>query len=663
MLGAFSSRFIQRRFKSESEKQALANVDAAVSAINHAIRSEAESFSGSQYLIDILNGRTDARIRDVATDGASTRFTLFDRQANLLLDEGLSDFSRSENEFLLEEKNIGKITLTFDYPNLYGGVVVPVSLPGGPSGYLYYRRVLDDGFVKGIAEVLGGNINVYYRGYLRASSERDLFVGGFLNPLLSATVFADVALSNSRKVVREESVGDYFYQVASSPITTLLGPESGVLSVPMLYQPILVQREIKKTSALILGLLALLFAATITLGVFLAGKIFTPIAALSGGTRRIIEGDLEFRLEAEAPDEIGELVASFNTMTSALSKARHDLLERQRYLTAVLDNVATGVMTVDSEGRIITLNPSGEKILHVSRTDIIGRPAGEVDEGVLRPLLDLLQAAEQRTVEREINIVIGDERRTLKAVVTSLHEDGRRLGTVAVFDDLTELIRSNKLSAWIEMARQIAHEVKNPLTPIRLSAQLMRRAYEEGSDEFGEIFRSGVQTVIQQTDILRRIASEFSSFGKATNLRPELVALAEFIDDFIPSYRGAENVELHVTAGEDVTVLADREALRKILVNLVENALEAMPDGGEITFGLRRRENTAEITVTDTGTGLPPEVRDRLFEPYFSTKTNGTGLGLAICQSLAREMDGEIHLRNREHGNGVEAIVVFPAIG
>jgi two-component system nitrogen regulation sensor histidine kinase NtrY len=265
--------------------------------------------------------------------------------------------------------------------------------------------------------------------------------------------------------------------------------------------------------------------------------------------------------------------------------------------------------------------------------------------------------------EREIDLFAGDKKRTIKAVVASLEGDGERLGTVVVFDDLTSLIRSKKLSAWIEMARQIAHEVKNPLTPIKLSAQLMRRAYEEKSDKFDEIFTSGVETVIQQTEILRRISSEFSSFGRVTRLRPATFRLGPFLSEFTASYRGAEGVEVVMEEGAEIDVVADREALRKVLVNVMENALEAMTDGGSIAVRYGREGEEAVVEIEDTGCGLSPEVQERLFEPYFSTKTNGTGLGLAICQSLVREMGGEILLRNRDDGRGVKVIVTLPLGG
>ncbi len=627
ILGAFSSQVIQRRYRAETENEALARVRAAVSIINHSIRSEGVSFSVNEFTGGPIAG---------------------DRSETL---------TQEELARVMEISNLGQVVVSYEAPNLFAGVYVPAGGPEAPVGHIYYRRLLDDEFMRSVAAALGADVNIYYGPFIRASSERELFVGGLVDAVVPPSVHLDVALGRGAWAVRKQTIGDYSYYVASAPLPAVGGLGNAVLSTPMLHRPVLVQGEM---TTLVLGLLALLFAATTTLGMFLAGKIFDPIAALQGGTRRIIDGELEFKLESKAPDEIGELVASFNTMTAALRDARRGLLERQRYLAAVLDNVATGVMAIDSDGRITTINPPGERILRLAGAAVAGKKPDEVLGEGLESLRSFVAAGGGESGEAELSLFSGESSRTVKAVLASLVEGGERLGTVVVFDDLTELIKTKKLSAWIEMARQIAHEVKNPLTPIKLSAQLMRRAFDAKSEEFPEIFRSGVDTVIQQTEILRRIASEFSSFGKATRLVAEAVPLGEFLEEIASYYRGVEGVAIELDVDRTVRALADREALRKILVNLLENAIEAMEGKGAIAIAATREGGAARVTVADSGPGLPPEIRARLFEPYFSTKTNGTGLGLAISQSLARAMDGEVRLRNRDGATGVEAVVVLP---
>lgn len=630
VLGAFSSQVIQRRFRADSESEAVSRASAAVSLLNHSIRSEAAAFTVNEFTGGPVAGDASETLRP------------------------------EELALVAASSNVGQVTIAGERSGLFGVVASPAGGRAAPAGHLFYRRRLDDAFMKSVAEALGSDINIYYGPTLGASSERELFVGGFLDRLIDPTVFVDVVLRRSPVALRRETLGDYSYYVASAPLPALGPAGSAVLSVPMLYEPIAARAEMRRTFTLVLGLLALLLAATVTLGVFLAGSIFNPIAALQGGTRRIIEGDLEFKLESKAPDEIGELVSSFNTMTAALRDTRRDLLERQRYLAAVLDNVATGVMAIDREGRVTTLNPSGERILRLSAAAILGKRGEEVFGGGLEALGALVAGPGEEVREAEVGLFSGEEARTVKAVVASLVEGGERLGTVVVFDDLTELIKSKKLGAWVEMARQIAHEVKNPLTPIKLSAQLMRKAYEARSPDFDGIFRSGIDTMVQQTEILRRIATEFSSFGRATRLVPETVPLREFLDGVVASYRGSERVAVTLEAPDGIRVTADREALRRIVVNLVENAVEATPGSGTVAVSSSRDGDRARIVVRDSGTGLSAEMQARLFEPYFSTKTNGIGLGLAISQSLARAMNGEVTLRNRADGPGVEATVLVP---
>jgi two-component system nitrogen regulation sensor histidine kinase NtrY len=253
------------------------------------------------------------------------------------------------------------------------------------------------------------------------------------------------------------------------------------------------------------------------------------------------------------------------------------------------------------------------------------------------------------------------ETRTIKYMQTRLANEGRYLGTVYVFEDLTELINSKKLSAWVEMARQIAHEIKNPLTPIKLSTQFMLRAREQKAEDFDQIFEESAGTIMQQVEVLRRIASEFSSFGRMQTIEVGPHGLVPQLENIVAPYRrNASGVEITFNCDDrDVRAMMNEEALRKICVNLIENALEAMPDGGQLditcdTAALNGKE-LVRVSFRDSGPGLDEEVKKKLFEPYFSTKTTGTGLGLAICRRLSREMGGDVILVNLAEGRGAEA--------
>jgi nitrogen fixation/metabolism regulation signal transduction histidine kinase len=239
-------------------------------------------------------------------------------------------------------------------------------------------------------------------------------------------------------------------------------------------------------------------------------------------------------------------------------------------------------------------------------------------------------------------------------------------------EDLKEsnkkLIEAEKRAAWREMARQVAHEIKNPLTPIRLSAQLIERAHHDQHPEFENILRDGVRNIVEQTESLRRIASDFSDFASLPKRNLEPQRIRELVDDVVRLYRNREacGVELGVEAlaGADVEVLVDADELKRVFINLFNNALEAMPEGGRLTVSLLALEDEdgasmVDIRVKDTGTGIAPELSDRLFEPYFTTRSSGTGLGLAIAKKTIEGYGGRISLTSTP-GEGTSVNIALP---
>jgi len=329
------------------------------------------------------------------------------------------------------------------------------------------------------------------------------------------------------------------------------------------------------------------------------------------------------------------------------------------------------VISTDGANRISAANRAAERILGLKNEELLGKTVDELaGANVLPDFFARLSLASRSTDDgssplpagsSEVDIIKDGEKRTIKFMGTGMSTDGRYLGTVFVFDDLTELINSKKLSAWVEMARQIAHEIKNPLTPIKLSTQFMVRAHQERSADFDRIFEEGSETIMQQVDVLRNIASEFSSFGRLQQLHLAPHRIVPILEDIVSPYRknsAGVTVVLDAEASERRAV-TDPEAVRKICTNLIENAMEAMTGGGELRVSCGEAtidgRRMVGISFRDTGPGLSDEVKGHLFEPYFSTKTTGTGLGLAICRSLSREMGGEVTLENQPHGRGVQA--------
>jgi two-component system nitrogen regulation sensor histidine kinase NtrY len=414
----------------------------------------------------------------------------------------------------------------------------------------------------------------------------------------------------------------------------------------------------------------LLFTATIALGLFLARGIFEPLRGLVVGTRRISQGDFTVRLPSERGDEIGTVERAFNEMTERVADSQRALEERRRYLEIILQSVGTGVISTDETDAIRTVNAAAARILGVDGDAWVGQSVAalgaETGAGEIGALLAGARAQGEAFAAGEMALLREGRAATVKYMLTRLEHEGSYLGAVFVFEDLTELIQSKKLAAWVEMARQIAHEIKNPLTPIRISTQFMQRAYEQKPEQFDRIFREGTATIIQQVDVLKRIAGEFSSYGRMQQLAVAPHGLDAILAGIVAPYtQSAANVRIRIgNENRAGNVYVDPEAVRKICANLIENALDAMSaSGGELRIDcdetLRGQERLVRVRFRDSGPGLSNEAAARLFEPYFSTKTTGTGLGLAISRTLAREMGGDLVVANAGGGAGVEAVLLL----
>lgn len=424
---------------------------------------------------------------------------------------------------------------------------------------------------------------------------------------------------------------------------------------------------------LLLVFLVILLLAT-WWGFRLARGVTGPIKALAEGTAEVARGNLDVVVEKTSNDEIGLLVDSFNDMTHDLSEARSqiersqsDLDERRRYMEIVLRNVGAGVISVDAEGCISTINPSAQRILSLpAGAELAGRKLEEVLPGeahvdIVRELSSELRAGMRESIRRQVQVPRGEEMLTLLVTMTLLQdEDGRPLGMVMVLDDYSQLVRAQRMAAWREVARRIAHEIKNPLTPIQLSSQRIRRRFRDrlaDDPDAARVFDECVDTISSQVDSLKVLVNEFSNFARlpAANLRPD--DLNEVVREAVASYQGAESVRFETHLDESLPpVEIDREQLRRLLTNLIDNAVAAIAENGAAgTIELRTAHDaplqTVRLEVADDGPGIKPAARRRLFEPYYSTKDGGTGLGLAIVSRIVADHRGYIRVHeNRPHG-------------
>jgi len=408
----------------------------------------------------------------------------------------------------------------------------------------------------------------------------------------------------------------------------------------------------------------ILFGAT-WFGFYVARSITVPIQQLAEATEAIAQGDLSVRIDAKATDEVGTLIDSFNRMTSDLQASkseieeanislRHSNLEldrRRAYIETVVETIASGLLSIDKSGLITNFNPSGERILGLAADQFRNRPANEVfKEFRLHPfqtVYDRMLADQRDTLTLEGQMEIDGRFLTIGLHGSRMKDEANKdLGIVLVFEDLTELIKAQKVAAWQEVARRVAHEIKNPLTPIQLSAQRLRKKFFEKSPDFEAIFDESTNVIVNEVTSLKHMVDEFSKFARLPTPQMAHQSLHDVINEVATLYRGAhKDVELIVQLDEDLPTLNfDREQLKRVLVNLLDNAIQAMHQKGRVWLATKydTKRRRAVVSVADEGTGIAPEDREKLFVPYFTRKKTGTGLGLAIVRRIITDHEGQI---------------------
>ncbi|MGH7264386.1 MAG: ATP-binding protein [Candidatus Rokuibacteriota bacterium] len=450
--------------------------------------------------------------------------------------------------------------------------------------------------------------------------------------------------------------------------------EAQVRSISQAFQEYkqlkLLKQPIKGIYILLFLLMTLIIVFSVTwFGLYLAKGITVPIQLLAEGTREIAAGNLDYRVTAEADDEVGILVTSFNKMTEDLAsskaqlerayadlQAKHEeLTERRRYTETVVEAVATGVVSVNEAGLVTTVNRAAAQMLGLDPAAEVGRPYARVfaasefaDLLVLMHRMDRLRDA---SLEREIGLTRHGRSLTLLVSLTVLQGPQREfLGMVLVFDDLTELLSAQRLAAWREVAQRLAHEIKNPLTPIQLSAQRLRRRLGGRVADDGGVLEESTATIIGEVEGLRRLVDEFSRFARMPTLAPRPTDLHRLLDAVVALYAETHPaLTLRTEFADDVPPLeADGDHLKRAVLNLLDNAVEA--GASEVTIATSRDGGggRVRVVVADNGPGIAQEARDKLFEPHFSTKTTGMGLGLPIVHQIALDHGGQVWVEDNQ---------------
>jgi two-component system nitrogen regulation sensor histidine kinase NtrY len=592
-------------------------------------------------------------------------------------------YSRTEenNKFFLE-----RISYQIKTKNLLD--------PKNPRALSHYIRIVQREFNLDAVEVYAAN------------AERLTFA---LAPKLENEYFGIVSAEEFQKVMPQDGIrsisqtipsGEFVKTIATVPFAVQPDEASGFVVATVLippdlsenlqfirrgfaeYQQIkLLKKPIQITYYISLSIVALLVLfCAVWFGFYMARSISLPIKELAEGTRRVADGDLSYTIDPVADDEFGSLVKSFNQMTQdirtsrgqlelsarMLRKQNIEIEEKRQFMEVVLKSVSAGVVTLDAKGIISTMNKSAEKMLNLKSEQILNKSYKNLLNSpfleLANEIMDNLSLSSGDTIELPLKLTIEGRPRSFLISVNALKDDaGHHMGTLMVFDDLTELEKGQRMAAWREVARRIAHEVKNPLTPIALSAQRLKRKYAQFVDD--KIFEECTETIISQVELIRNLVNEFSSFARFPSANPVPCDLISIIEETLALFReGHPNINFKINNTSDIPVLnLDRQQMKQALINLIDNAISAIKESGNITISVAYDPilKKVRMEVADDGQGISNEDKTRLFQPNFSTKKAGMGLGLTIVNTIIADHNGMINVQDNAP-RGAKFVIELP---
>lgn len=506
--------------------------------------------------------------------------------------------------------------------------------------------LLDDALLAWVSNAVGYDLSVYGRdARLLATSRHDLYSAGLLAQRVPGPTYVAIGLSGADQHVGARPVGGNRFE----EVTTALGAVPGVpglrspglLSLLLLPQQRVAEAQTAQLTAAVSAFSLLIFLASAAIAGRLAVRVARPVADLVQATRAVARGDFAPEVPEPPDEELRELVRAFLSMSRSLKNQTDALsLEKER-LATLLAHLTAGVVAVREGGQVLLANPAaaalgGGRAGGTTLEDVF---PGEAMREVRRLLAD--PGPEQPPAEVEPR---PGERWRIVTVPLPLGGEGTRM---AVIEDVSDLVRSNRLAAWAEMARIIAHEIKNPLTPIRLSVEHLREVWRRRSPDFDRVLDECVTNVLAQTEELRRSAAEFSDYARLPLPKFEPVKLEPLLELAVAGWRAAPNIAFEISANLNLVAQGDARLLSRVFSNLLGNAVEALgAGGGQIRLEARSAGDKVVVSVEDDGPGVAPSLLPRLFDPYFSAKSGGTGLGLAIVKKIVEEHGGSIAASN-----------------
>jgi len=509
------------------------------------------------------------------------------------------------------------------------------------------EQVLDDEIFSWLARVIGHDLHLYRGERLMASSRRDLFAAHVESERLPGDAYLDIVLRGRQFVHAKRTYGRTQYSEIYSPMN--LGTNrSFTLALPFIVQGRRIETQVNDLATTIYLLLVVIAVAAIAVAFRVAGSVTRPVQSLVAGARAVAQGDFDVRVAVPSDPDIGLLVTTFRDMARSIKQQQEDLRHERDRLQALLENINAAVVVLNWS----VLNRSeGAGPVQAGEMNAMARRLFDNHFPAFPALREFLaEHTPRRTESKEIGVMIDENERTLRVSIVPLPESDEEM---LIAEDVTEILRSNRLEAWGEMARQVAHEIKNPLTPIQLTAEHLRAVAERNDPGLRQIIRGAVENILKQVVTLRETSKEFGDYASLRQMQRKPVDLRRLLSELASGYAESQERGIDFTATIDPSTpsafLGDARLLRGALANLIENAFQAAP-GGRVRLGSRGVDSKVVIDVEDNGPGVPAEELPRIFEPYFSTKSTGTGLGLAIARKAIEEHGGRIHAENVNPG-------------
>jgi signal transduction histidine kinase/HAMP domain-containing protein len=496
-------------------------------------------------------------------------------------------------------------------------------------------QVLDDDVLSWLARVIGHDLHLYRDDKLIASSRRDLFAARVESQRLPGDVYANIVVGGRQLSIRNSGPAQFIELY--SPINLAPG-QNYTMALPLIVQGRQIEAQVNDLATTIYMLLIFIVMAAIFVAYVAARSVTRPVQALVGGARAVARGDFDIHLPVPSDPDLGLLVTTFRDMAQSIRRQQNDLRHERDRLQTLLENINAAVVVLDGAMTVSSTNAGARKLF------------GETiafHDGVRE---FLASHPRRRPEAKEIELSVEGNARTFRVSIVPLPGSDEEM---LIAEDVTEILRSNRLEAWGEMARQVAHEIKNPLTPIQLTAEHLRAVAQNNDPNLSRVVMGAVENILRQVVTLRETSREFSDYASLRTVQRKPVKLRILLDEIASSYAESGERGINFTAqlepSTPETVSGDARLLRGAITNLIENAFQAAP-GGHVHLTSHGADGNVVISVDDDGPGVTPELLPKIFDPYFSTKSSGTGLGLAITRKAVEEHGGSVRAENLNPG-------------